>query len=156
MSEDWRGVPVFGVRPEPCTIRPSAYGVIEDARGRLALVRTFEGTFLPGGGIERGETPQEAVVREAVEECGLVVRVGGWSVRAVRFAYSELEKTHFEKRSTFLEAEVGGARTEGQEIGHELVWVEVGLAARQLTDESHVWAVERWRARVARTRDGGN
>jgi 8-oxo-dGTP pyrophosphatase MutT (NUDIX family) len=149
VSEDWRGVPVFGVRPErkPCSIRPSAYGIIEDARDRLALVRTVEGIFLPGGGIESGETAKGAVVREALEECGLIVRVGTWSVRAVRFSYSEPEKTHFEKRCTFFEADVDGARAGGQEPDHELVWIETGLAARSLSDESHGWAVERWKAR---------
>ncbi len=157
MSDEWRDVPAFGVRPErkPCTIRPSAYAIIEDAHGRLALVRTVEGVFLPGGGIEPGETAREAVVREALEECGLFVRVGAWAARAVRFAYSEPENTHFEKRSTFFEGEIGGARTEGQEVGHELVWIETGLAARHLTDESHGWAVEQWRTRASRTNERG-
>jgi len=149
VSEDWREVPAFGVRPErsPCTIRPSAYGVIEDARGRLALVRTADGIFLPGGGIESGETARGAVVRETLEECGLIVRVGTWSVRAVQFAYSRPESTHFEKRSTFIEAEIDGARARGQEADHELVWIETGLAARSLSHESHGWAVELWIAR---------
>jgi 8-oxo-dGTP diphosphatase len=37
---------------------------------------------LPGGGIEAGETPEEAVVREVREETGLAARV-------VRFLYEE-------------------------------------------------------------------
>jgi ADP-ribose pyrophosphatase YjhB (NUDIX family) len=44
-----------------------------DARGRVFLVRHsyVPGFYLPGGGVELGESCREAVVREAVEEAGL-------------------------------------------------------------------------------------
>jgi 8-oxo-dGTP diphosphatase len=76
--EDWDKALVFGVRSEGerWVIRPSAYGLLEDQDGRIAVVRSQDGIFLPGGGIEIGETPQEAIRREALEECGLVVLVG--------------------------------------------------------------------------------
>ncbi len=124
--EDWGKVLTFGACPqlENCVIRPSAYGLIEDNRGRLAIIRTVQGTFLPGGGIEPGETPEEAVMREALEECGLVVRPGAWTVRAVQFVCSESETTRFEKRSTFIEAAVDRCGSTGIEADHELVWVD--------------------------------
>ena len=76
--EDWQDAPVFGVRIEAqrYTVRPSVYGLIEDGHGQIADVRTPQGITLPGGGIEEGETTARAVAREALEECGLVVRVG--------------------------------------------------------------------------------
>src|SRR6185369_5250661 len=53
-----------------------AYALIRDAEDRLLLVRAANGRFyLPGGRIEPGETPEEALVREVEEECGLRVRV---------------------------------------------------------------------------------
>ncbi|HET6204396.1 MAG TPA: NUDIX domain-containing protein [Planctomycetota bacterium] len=104
--KDWRDVAEFGARPEaaPCAARPSAYGLFLNDRGELAVVRTAEGTCLPGGGIERGETPAAALAREAIEKCGLAFLAGAFLTRAVQFVYSESEGTHFEKRSTFFEA----------------------------------------------------
>lgn len=59
--------------------RIAAYGIVTDAAGRVLLVRaaaylTVAGRwFLPGGGVEHGETPADALRREVAEETGLVV-----------------------------------------------------------------------------------
>ena len=146
MLTDWHTVPVFGARAPDAraTVRPSAYGLIENERGQLALVRTPEGVFLPGGGIEAGETPSEAVVREALEECGLVVRIGTWCACAVQFAASKSEHACYEKRSTFVEALIAGAPSSASEPDHELVWVEASAARALLAHASHAWAIASW------------
>ncbi len=55
--------------------RPSVYGVIiED--GKVLLSRQWDGYDFPGGGMDLGETIEEALVREVREETGLDVRVG--------------------------------------------------------------------------------
>ncbi|MEV0727909.1 NUDIX domain-containing protein [Polymorphospora sp. NPDC050346] len=67
--------------------RIAAYGVCVAADGRLLLVRASAATGrpgvwqVPGGGIEHGEHPADAVVREFAEETGLAVGVRG--LRAV-------------------------------------------------------------------------
>jgi ADP-ribose pyrophosphatase YjhB (NUDIX family) len=67
--------------------RVGAYGVCRDEAGRVLLARNsaaseFPGMWtLPGGGVEQGEHPDEAVVREFAEETGLRVRPG--ALRAV-------------------------------------------------------------------------
>jgi 8-oxo-dGTP diphosphatase len=67
--------------------RIAAYGVCRDEGGRVLLVRLSEaalepGRWLPpGGGVEHGEHPADAVVREIGEESGLRVEVTG--LRAV-------------------------------------------------------------------------
>ena len=63
--------------------RVGAYGFCRDAEGRVLLARNsaeseFPGLWgLPGGGVEHGEDPDDAVVREFAEETGLSVRVSG-------------------------------------------------------------------------------
>lgn len=54
---------------------PSVAAVIHDRKGNLLLQEkaSGEGWSLPAGAIEPGETPQEAVMREVMEETGLVV-----------------------------------------------------------------------------------
>lgn len=54
---------------------PSVAAVIRDDRGRILLQQkaSGEGWSLPAGGIEPGETPEEAIRREVLEETGLVV-----------------------------------------------------------------------------------
>ena len=63
--------------------RVAAYGVSHDADGRVLLVRASAqddapGYWgLPGGGIEHGEAPRDAAVREYQEETGLAVELVG-------------------------------------------------------------------------------
>ena len=58
----------------PRFIRPSVRGIIMK-NGKIALVHTgkFDYYRFPGGGIETGETKEEALIREVKEESGLVV-----------------------------------------------------------------------------------
>ncbi len=107
-------------------------------------MRTSQGTFLPGGGIESGETPQQAITRETLEECGLIIQPGAWVVRAIQFVYSEPEKTWFEKRSTFLHGVIVGVDATQGEADHKLVWVGAEEATRILSHESQRWAIEQW------------
>ncbi|MFI8499424.1 NUDIX hydrolase [Streptomyces sp. NPDC085524] len=62
------------------TVKPpvSTAIIVHEGRVLMARRREREGKLLwafPGGGIEAGETPEEAAVREVAEEVGLEVAV---------------------------------------------------------------------------------
>lgn len=61
--------------------RVAAYAVITDEQGRLLLAHWNEGRraawTMPGGGLEPGEDPEDAVRREVREETGYKVKVSG-------------------------------------------------------------------------------
>ena len=62
--------------------RIAAYGVCVDAHGRVLLARAAPSLsmhgrwFLPGGGVDHGEHPTDALYREMEEEAGLTVVLG--------------------------------------------------------------------------------
>ncbi|GHC09371.1 Nudix family hydrolase [Thermomonas carbonis] len=62
-------------------------GVIRDARGRILLARRTEGRDLaglwefPGGKVEAGESPEDALIRELHEELGIQATVGASLIR---------------------------------------------------------------------------
>ena len=146
---DWARVPVFGI-PEnryPASVRPSAYGVVVDEYGFVAVVRTPTGLHLPGGGSDDGETPDATVVRETREETGLVVQIGPWRRVAIEHVSSVAEQAQFEKRNTFCEARVTAVTGDAAEADHELVWLRPAEAADRLTPLSHRWAVAEWDVR---------
>jgi 8-oxo-dGTP diphosphatase len=62
--------------------RIAAYGVCVDRDGRVLLARAAPSLslrgrwFLPGGGVDHGESPADALRREMFEESGLTVVLG--------------------------------------------------------------------------------
>jgi 8-oxo-dGTP pyrophosphatase MutT (NUDIX family) len=60
-------------------LSPSVAAVIHDHEGRLLLQEKSSGEAwsLPAGGIELGESPQQAVFREVLEETGYEVNIRG-------------------------------------------------------------------------------
>ena len=59
-------------------LRPKTYGtkIIIKQAGKILFIKNTYGIRdwdLPGGGIKKGETPQEAVIREVAEELNLTI-----------------------------------------------------------------------------------
>ena len=72
-----------------------AFGVIFDADRRVLLChrRDMDAWNLPGGGVEDGESPWDAAVREVREEVGLdveIVRLSGlyWKPRTMEVVFN--------------------------------------------------------------------
>lgn len=61
--------------PEEYKIRPTAKGIVLDGDGRIALLSNGEHSLFPGGGVDVGETFEEAFIRECKEEIGCDVEI---------------------------------------------------------------------------------
>jgi 8-oxo-dGTP diphosphatase len=137
-------VPVFGTRLPGVKYqyRPSAYALVRDVEGNFAVAQTPEACFLPGGGIDAGETPEQAVEREGQEECGLVLRSVSRIGQAIEICKSISDAAYYEKDSIFLTAHVIG-NTTASESDHQLLWLSPEKAIEALSHGSHRWAVQR-------------
>jgi 8-oxo-dGTP pyrophosphatase MutT (NUDIX family) len=121
-------------------LRPGGYAVIINSAGAMAAVLTPMGLMLPGGGQDDAESPEEAVVREVMEECGLEIRLGCRIGVADELVFAGDEGTHYRKRCTFFFADVIGGTGMG-EPESEFVWVSPREALARLLHESQRWAV---------------
>jgi 8-oxo-dGTP pyrophosphatase MutT (NUDIX family) len=132
---------VFGEQVDGQTYhaRRAVYAVIPDSDGRVAAVRYRGNLFLPGGGIEGGETPEQALVREVAEECAQRLHIAGKMGEALQYFYAPSEGTYFAMHAVFY---VGAFL--GQILGQvalPFVWVFPDGKA-QFFHASHVWAAQ--------------
>ena len=75
---------------EKLRFRPAGYGVVID-NGKILLVKVKQSGkyFFPGGEIEIGETIEQAIKRETMEETGLKVKVEDFLYLKESFFYYE-------------------------------------------------------------------
>jgi 8-oxo-dGTP diphosphatase len=136
------GIPEFGttVSGEDYILRPGGYIIVRNSQGEIAVVATPQGFFLPGGGQEDGESPAQAAVREANEECGLLVRLRELLGTADELVFAASEEKYYRKRSAFFSAELIRC-DKGGEADHQLMWMRVEEAVTRLSHKSQTWAV---------------
>ena len=136
--------PQFGEKctHQPAVRRPGAYAVIVDAQQRILVVQAGRGYFLPGGGIDPGETPEEALHREVAEECGYTITIVHEIGEAVEYLYARDEETYYQIHAVFFAAVLGESITLHSEDDHILVWLDAATALARLHRQSQVWAVQ--------------
>ncbi len=115
--------------------RPSAYGVIFDEQGHVLVVNTPGGMHLPGGGAEEGESPEQNLLRELMEECGLRTNSYNFVTSATQYLHA-VGEGYFAKRCDYFLVEVMGLG-ESSEDDHEVCWIDPGEALSRLHHESH-------------------
>ena len=98
------------MNPKPNVQRIGSYTVLH-RDGMILLCRLSGGPShnrwtLPGGGVEFGEHPQQAAVRETLEETGLHVRLG--ALRTITDAVDEGDAAIFHHIQLFYDAEIIG------------------------------------------------
>lgn len=144
------GEPVFG-RSEPgedYVPRDAAYGLLVNSAGQIAAVAISGETGrtqydLPGGAVEPGETPGDALLREYREETGLGVTLG----EPVGTAWHYWEKP--DGRRVFNHARYFTVERTGEDGGkiepdHALVWLDPLEAIARMRHEATAWGIARW------------
>lgn len=100
-------------------LRVAAYAVITDEQGRMLLPHWSEsplsGWTLPGGGIDPGEDPADAAVREVYEETGYHVALDGL-LGVDSFVISAAERVHAPGRAMHALRIVYRAHVTGGEL----------------------------------------
>lgn len=140
--------PVFGCAPPGVICRPrqAAYAIITNTEGRVAtiLVRLRDGRdvyWLPGGGIELGESPREAVTREVREELGRGVSVQGEMGEAIQFFYAANEQQWYEMKAQFFLAVFDDSPV--SEAESQLHWADHRADGEMFFHKCHAWAASR-------------
>jgi 8-oxo-dGTP pyrophosphatase MutT (NUDIX family) len=130
-------VRVFGtpVEGEPVTPHRAAYALIVGPHDSVAVVDTRLGLFLPGGGSDPGETPEQTARRECLEELAREIRFTGATREALQ--HFSVDGRHFRMQAVFLEAQfVSEPHGDGE---HQLRWASARDAGR-FFHRSHAWA----------------
>ena len=120
------------------TRRPGAYGVILDGRGRMLIALNEspgEEFALPGGGVDPGESPLQALHREAMEETGWRIhplrRAGAFR----RFTYMPEYDLWAEKICHIYLCRAGRRIADPVEPDHRPVWLDAEFAVAALSIE---------------------
>jgi 8-oxo-dGTP diphosphatase len=135
---------VFGAQIEGHTyhMRRAVYAVISDRDGRVDAVRSYRHLFLPRGGIEGGETPEQALVREVEEECAQRLHIAEKIGEALQYFYASSDDKYFAMHAIFYAGTFLG-QTPGQ-AEYPVVWVLPDDTA-PFFHASHVWAAHNLR-----------
>lgn len=133
--------------------RESCYAVIIDVtRQQVATIITAKGSFLPGGGIEDNETPEECLQRELLEETGYEAEIGPFLGKAQRYFVSPQNAAILNIGHFFTATFIKKAQAPIEE-DHELKWVHLGGTDHLFFHEHHAWAVTRALILLAEKKD---
>ena len=127
------------------TKRPGAYGIIKNTDNLVAVIKTKTGFFLPGGGIENEESPDECLKRECLEEIGVAIsELNNFACGNYHF-YSTTLNIDMESVGYFFTCKIDKFLEIETEIDHELIWLKLEEAILSLYLDNQKEAVKIFR-----------
>ncbi len=116
--------------------RAAVRAVIQRDERLLMLHSRIGGDYkFPGGGLEPGESPREALIREVSEECGrTVTRVGDVVITAIEHRLAREPGAYFRMESTYHRCDVAdevhaqSLDAYEHDLAFEPVWIRIDSA----------------------------
>ncbi len=137
-------ISAFGT-PEPgvkYVDRPGAYGFAFDTFGRVLVVHGRWGCFLPGGGMQDGETDLCCLAREGQEELGAKVTASSFLCEGAQYFGPFEDGEAFLKKERFYFVSLDRINVQAQSEHHRPEWLTPDEAQATLTEDCQRWAVD--------------
>lgn len=133
---------IFGTKKENITYidRVGAY-LIPVKNGKIGLIQTSKGLFLLGGGKENGETDEETICRECLEETGCSAVVGRLVCTAETYTVHP-EIGYFHPVQSYYIGQLSDSTQEPLNRDHRLEWYPLEQAKGNLFVPMQNWALD--------------
>ncbi len=124
--------------------RPSSYGIVQSKLNEIAIVNHKNRYFLPGGGMEKGETREQSLKREFLEELGWQVEVEDFLETTISFVtIPEMQKS-FRIEAYFYRITQFFPKLCPKETDHRLCWKNPRITAKILWPIAHRYIVKKY------------
>ena len=126
--------------------RAGAYGILErDGKVLCARIGYHDFTYdFPGGALDPGETPEQAVAREFLEETGIAARAVRPVTELLHYFIHD-DGTPYNNHCHFFEMAWLADRPEARiEPDHAPVWLNPLQVITSLKNEGYAWAFTLW------------
>ncbi|MDB5260265.1 MAG: hypothetical protein JWN37_496 [Candidatus Nomurabacteria bacterium] len=135
-------IPQFGTKTESAEYidRPGVYAIVTNQEGDIAVVEVNERYFLLGGGLDAGETAEQGLKREIMEETGKGIQSATFLGKANQ--YVDAKDGYFNKFATFYKVDLGEDVSASSELDHKFKWITKEEFKSKGAQEFQIWAVE--------------
>ncbi|MGS0973164.1 MAG: NUDIX domain-containing protein [Candidatus Izemoplasmataceae bacterium] len=133
----------FGIKKDELIYidREAVYGLLI-VDGKIAIIKTPRGHFLPGGGVEQNESFKECLCREMTEETGYEVEVREYLGKSVLYDKSPKDNVYYNMFGNFYLVSITGVGKK-IETDHEVVFLTPKTAIDYLKLAHQKWAIEK-------------
>lgn len=122
--------------------RTGVYGIAYNNQGMIGVIKTPTGYFLPGGGLEKGESRQQCLEREFMEETGYEIAINNFIGKASLYHMTKTLQYMY-GTGYFYTVTLNLKLNDGIEKDHSLIWMEPEKCIKSLFLQHQAWAVSR-------------